>query len=214
MSGLQQAAREQRPSRMKTSVANHLEMHLGLIQEGWSENADGVSLPFQVVRLNPMSGHDVDLFATLGLSNFKLRSRTSAKSIRCELVIMAHGRARALVGVLQQVATELIEAQWALLRGDVVGPRGPLVEGSLLEALYASIPVYFRKEFASCDTELGPVVFIWLIPISVEEAELVRRIGWPALEQKLEEKDPDLSDLFQPTIVSPTDLESGPQVMR
>ena len=54
-------------------------------------------------------------------------------------------------GILQQVGLGVLAAERPLLRGEVVGPNGPLLPGSAMEAFYLALPVYLPDEFAWCD---------------------------------------------------------------
>ena len=61
-------------------VVDHLEQHLGEIEGGWSVDADGRPVPFQIVRC-PASGLEGCVaFSTLGLSDHGAlpRERTDA----------------------------------------------------------------------------------------------------------------------------------------
>jgi hypothetical protein len=197
---------------MIPTVVKHLETYLGEIQEGWGEDLCGHSLPFQVVRFARGPKIGTKALATLGFSKQALSSKVSGRIIRSELVMLARDGSKRLPGILQQVALELIQSHSALLRGEVLGPRGALLDGSKMEALYASNPVYFPEPFAACQTEeLGTIVFIWLVPITRDEAHFVRREGWSAFESLLEARDPDLSDLFRDSIVPSTQEDSGPE---
>jgi hypothetical protein len=97
--------------------------------------------------------------------------------------------------LLQQVAVEAVTRGRAYLRGEVIGPRGPLFKDSTVTALYVAIPVYFPDEFSGVDDpDLGTVIFAWLVPITDQEAEFVNRLGWKEFEAKLVKVDPDLLD--------------------
>jgi hypothetical protein len=104
-------------------------------------------------------------------------------------------------GLLQGIANEILDSRQPLLRGDVIGPRGPLVSGSDITSLYAAIPVYFPDSFASCRVGDTSIAIVWLIPISSREAAFVRENGWPAFEELLVQIDPDLTNPFRPSIV-------------
>ncbi|MEV4055690.1 suppressor of fused domain protein [Amycolatopsis sp. NPDC049688] len=164
-------------------LIEHLEARLGTITGGWKH--DG----YQVAEF------DSDWFATIGLSRHPLHSRRSARHLRLELI--TGGRpAEFLPGLLAQVADEVLASGEALLRGDVVGPRGPLVPGSALEAWYAAIPVYQDDEFAAVDLpDNTRAAIVWLAPISAGEAVFCASHGWRAFEDELVRHDPDLLDL-------------------
>lgn len=187
---------------MDPLLIRHIEAYLGRIERGWKMDADLHGMPFQAVRLSGENLPKAKYFSTLGLSNFPLKSRTSDKTILCELVMATHDDGGMSPSLLHQVGQEVVESGHAPLRGDVIGPRGSLIEGATTEALYASIPVYFPDEFASCMIKgTGTVIFIWLIPITDKEADFVNRSGWDAFEDLLEKEDPDLLDLFRSSIV-------------
>lgn len=185
---------------MTSGLVTHLERFAGRIVEGWSKNIDGQSMPFHVAHLQNSATPEQTVYSTLGLSNFALASRRSGKVIRHELVMLTYFDESELgvPGVLQQVGLSAIESGEAYLRGDVIGPRGPLRSGSKMEALYISAPAYFPDEFAVCELETATVVFAWLIPIGANEAAYVRSHGWNAFEERLVEENPDLLDLQRP----------------
>ena len=183
-------------------LVEHLERHLGAIDVGWTRGADGAALPFSVVRFAKGSGPGTVAFCTLGLSRHALRSRTSDRSIRHELLMLVPESLRdgPVPGILQQVGSDALGAHTALLRGDVLGPRGPLLPGSELEALYVAIPVYLPEEFAGFEENGQRGVVAWLVPISAREAGYVADHGWESFEDRLVEADPDLTDPGRPSL--------------
>lgn len=174
-------------------LIDHLERFLGPIEEGWSTDADGRPQAFQVVRFSPDVLPQCSVYVTVGLGRHDLASRTSSRRIKQELVAIVSDEFRPgpIPGVLQQVGAELIRSGSAVLRGDVVGPRGRLVDGSEMEGLYAAIPVYLPDGFGQVDD----IVMVWAVPISRQEAEFVSAKGWQLFEERLVDVDPDLTDL-------------------
>ena len=75
-------------------------------------------------------------------------------------------------GLLQEVALEALRTQTAVLPGDVIGPREPLIGRSRREALYATTPSYFPVDFGSCLEGSVAIAIVWLVPISHGEAHL------------------------------------------
>lgn len=186
-----------------TSLVDHLESHLGRIEVGWSESDEGEPLPFQVVRFSGGPVEGCRVFSTLGLSRYPLLSRVSHKMIRHELVLLARRGFgdKNLPGLLQQLGLECLKDNTAYLRGDVIGPRGVLFDGSTLQALYVAMPAYFPDSFASFQPAEGEaVVMVWLVPISAGEALFVRERGWQSFEDALLRYDPDLSDFTRPPL--------------
>lgn len=181
------------------TLIDHLERYLGEIEGGWSRDADGHQMPFQVARFPHGSGSGTVSFATLGLSRYPLRD-ASGKEIRHELLMIVPERLRegVIPGLLQQVGQESLSAARPLLRGEVIGPRGALVAGSEMEAMYVAIPVYLPDDFAVYDDE--QIVIAWLVPISPSEADFVKSHGWRVFEKCLVKADPDLTDIFRPSL--------------
>lgn len=106
------------------------------------------------------------------------------------------GPVDALASVVEFLVRQLAEGREPLLYGDVVGPAGSLVPGSPMEAIYVCEPTYFPPGFARFVTPEGCEIRTrWLIPIYSGEAQLVGDKGAGALEDLLEEQDPDLLNL-------------------
>jgi hypothetical protein len=184
-------------------VISHIEKFCGPIVQGWSCNADGNKMPFQIVQMQggPIAG--TTTYSTLGLGKIPLRARSSDRVIRQELVILSRSSAvpENLPALLQDVAIEAVLRDYAYVRGEVIGPRGPLFQGSSVAALYVAIPVYFPQEFSTVEYDVGRAVFAWLVPITDQEASLIIEIGWDRFETKLASQDPDLLDFRRASIV-------------
>jgi hypothetical protein len=185
------------------SVIEHFERQLEAIQGGWSVDPDGNEMPFQIVRFARGSGDGTIAFATLGLGRYPLLSPTTGRTIRQEFLLLASADLvnEPFPSLLQEVGEEAVRGGRAFLRGDLVGPRGPLIPKSHLEALYVTVPVYFPDEFATCDSADVPVVIAWLVPVTVAEARYIDSEGWEAFEDRLVEQDPDLVDFGRKSIV-------------
>jgi hypothetical protein len=179
-----------------TTLIEHFERVLGPIHTGWAVDPDGVSMPFQIVRFSGGSDTDSVGYATVGLNRYPLSSPASGRSIRQELMMLVSDSLspELIVSLLWQVGSMALSARRPLLRGDVIGPAGPLFPQSNLTALYVTMPVYFSDEFATFVSDDGEVVISWLVPISTQEADFVMRRGWDAFEDELVEQDPDLVD--------------------
>jgi hypothetical protein len=184
------------------TIIEHLERFLGEIEVGWSRNADGEKMPFQVVRFDHGDRPDTVAFSTLGLSRHALHNWSTGQEVRQELmVIVPRSMSDAPVpALLQQVGEEALSDHHAYLRGQVIGPRGQLFN-TAMEALLVSAPVYLPDEFATCSDEIGNLVVIaWLVPISRQEAEYVGHTGLREFEDRLLEAQPDLTDPFRASL--------------
>src|SRR5690349_20286306 len=93
-----------------SDLVHHLEAHLGAISAGWSQDAEGRSLPFQVALFEKGPIPGTRTLTTLGLSDSRLRLGEGGKRVRQELVILVreqfgYGN---VPGVLQQMASEAL----------------------------------------------------------------------------------------------------------
>lgn len=175
---------------IEQGLPGHLERHLGRIEQGWKFKH------FQVVVYGrEMFGGRA--FTTLGLGRYGLASPVSNKTIHHELLVILPEsvKAKHAVDLLGRVGEKTIEQNLPLLRGDVVGARGPVLPRTRMEGLYVAAPVYLPDEFATYSGPEGEIIIAWLVPISASEVSLVKDKGWSAFEEALIDADPDLVDL-------------------
>ena len=89
-------------------------------------------------------------------------------------------------------------------RGEVLGPAGPLVAGTSMEALYIApaivLPADARRLLLSDDDE---VELLWLIPIHASELAWIQSRGSTAFEAALGPLEPDLLDFARPPLALP-----------
>lgn len=183
----------------------YLESFLGKIERGWSKDADGKEIPFQVVKYSGGPFPNTVTYSTLGLSNEKLASPVSIKQIRQELIFISYSSFgdKNVPGILQQVGLRALKSKNSYLRGEVIGPYGPLFKASELEALYVTIPVYFPDSFHTFNSKSSiSVVQSWLVPITSKEANFVKQNGWDKFEDILEDMNPDLVDFYRTSVVN------------
>lgn len=186
-----------------TGLFEHLESYLGEISGG-TRGDESTPAGVQVVWFGENRPHaGTTTIATLGLSGHHL-AQPGGRGLHQELLmhLPADGQPGNAAGVLFQVASELIARGQGLLRGGVIGPRGPLFGSSQMTALYAAAPVYLPDGFAECDSGTRTIVMTWLVPITDVEARYVRDHGWPAFEDALVAEDPDLVDLSRSPVTA------------
>jgi hypothetical protein len=185
-----------------TYLPDHLELYLGEMSGGVAVHPRAANIHLQVARFDKaLPGAAV--FATLGLSHLRLHSAGSGKVIRQELVMgIGSVSAQALVpGIIEQVADRALATGHALLRGEVIGPWGPIFPGSKVSALYVAPPPYLPDGFAICKAPFGEIVFAWLLPVYENEAEWIRKNGWRAFESLIVEGRPALLDPDRPPLL-------------
>jgi hypothetical protein len=184
------------------NLLEHMEHYLGEITRGWSEDDRG-RMPFQLVEFAGAPGAGPCPVGTIGLSRHELHFSRTGKPVREELIMLLSSTdvtERALA-ILDDLASEALGTHHAYAPGQVIRPRGPVVEGSEMEALYVAAPSYLPDEFGSVDTPDGTVLFAWILPISRAEAEFVETNGRIQFERLLESLDPDLTDLARASVV-------------
>ncbi len=102
--------------------------------------------------------------------------------------------------LLGAVALQAIDSTIKFSRGDILGPAGPLLSTTQMEAFYVTLPTYFDPSLAQVVTGQTAISVYWLIPIYKSEVSIVSSRGWDLFETLLEEHDPDLLDLSRPPI--------------
>ncbi|GAA0794045.1 suppressor of fused domain protein [Spirilliplanes yamanashiensis] len=184
----------------------HLESYLGPIVAG-SGGGERTPEGVQVLRYGPDRPFDGALtLTTLGLSNHHL-AQPGGAGLHQELVLHlpAADPPRNAAAVLFQVAGQLVRSGRGLLRGEVLGPHGPVFGTGTVTALYAAAPGYVPDGFGVCRMPARTVVLTWLVPITAAEAAFVAARGWQAFERALVAEDPDLTDLGRASLAAVRD---------
>jgi hypothetical protein len=186
-----QSGKERLGNLVKPNLVQHLESHLGLINEGWGDTSE-----IKVVAFRDQPHQGVVTYLTLGLSDYLL-PMTHGRKVRQELLVSVYSRynSKDVAAFLVSFSEYIVSQNRALLRGDVVGPSQPLVPNVSANAVYASIPVFFEDDFRTFDGSSPPTVFVWLIPLPSSDAEFVKQSGWDAFEDRLEASEVDFWDL-------------------
>lgn len=185
------------------SIIDFLEKNLGKLKGGWHSSAGDSQNDFQVALFPNVPFEGAATFSTIGVSDYPLWN-AEHKTFFQEAVIVAKKEfgVNNLPGILMQVADSLLDSGHLILRGEVIGPAGPLFEGSKLEALYATSPVYFDTDFHIFkQTSEKEIIIVWLVPITKNEAAYIMEFGWEPFENLLEKVDPDLTDFHRDSIV-------------
>jgi hypothetical protein len=181
-------------------LLRHLERTLGRFRQGYHySEPEGVG--FLEFTNQPVAG--ALTFTTFGVNHHLLRHPSGAL-IRQELLVCQYqpeSSDQSLLPVLSVLATDLVSTHVAIPRGHVVGPNGPIVPGSALEAFYFTEPLYYPEELFECSDREPPTFVLWAIPVSPQEAEFARRNGPDAFEDLLRSRDPDVLDLGRPSFL-------------
>ena len=181
-------------------VIAHMESFLGPIESGWSKTEADKRLPFRVLRFAGVPIPRAATFATLGLSDVTL-ALPDGRLVRQEFVVSVYDKfdSAPIVTALHDVAVDAARLGEALLRGSVCA--GSFELPGLISDLYCAIPLFFPEEFHVWRGSDPPTVFVWLVPITAPERQVVEERGWESFERMLESEDPDLFDIDRPGLL-------------
>jgi hypothetical protein len=151
-------------------VIRHIEAHLGRIDPAvgtWRWRRRGRSTLQAAFRDRPRPG--AVTVCSLGVGHHALCSTRG--HVRQELLLACWGRflSAELAGLLTAAAGYALEPHVALSPGQVLGPAGPLIPGSGLEALLCLEPRLHPATLAVCAATEPPTEFVWLVPVTPAE---------------------------------------------
>ncbi len=182
------------------TIIEHVEKHLGQIDQGWKDNGSDNSL--QVVSFKDTPGETVSTYLSLGLSDQPLEL-SDVKKVRQELVFSVYTMAISsmVVSFMLSLCEAIIGRGKAVLRGEVIPLSKEIVKRIGFDAVYCAIPVFFDDEFCTYDKSSPSTVMVWMLPIYQSEADYIASHGWESFEDLLEEKDPDLCSLERSPVI-------------
>lgn len=189
---------------LTSDLARHIEKYVGPIRHGWNRDIFGNPTPFCVIECEDRLSTDVDVYSTLGLSNFPLRSRSTNKIIRQEIILLQEKKSNVdgVQSILIQLGKECIDSGFAYLRGDAIGPLPFEVDTINNKAIYVTTPSYFEAEFAT--KALGfeeTIIFAWAFWITASEFNFIQKKGWKVFEDILESKGVNVLDFDRKSVV-------------
>jgi len=187
----------------------HLEHHLGPIHNG-ATLCEGVLGAQFLAR--PFA--ESTTFMSVGLSHHVFQ-QSNGNPLRIEFLVACHNKfvdAFNPMSILADLCEQAISLHSVPPRGTVIGPRGKFFETTMMEALYCASPVYFDDALSPFVRLQEPVIIVWLVPITPDEAAYVETHGWSAFEDRLEEVNPDLLDLKRVSVVAPNYAIKGTSV--
>lgn len=180
------------------NAAEHLELHLGQMDRGWSSSSvSGVHAC--LFRDQPVPG--AITLTTLGLGNTIL-SMQDGRTVRQELLFAVHAERSPdeFASLLLHLADGIIATGRALLRGEVLALGSKLATDTTAEAVYATMPSVFPDALATLNGTAPPTVFVWIVPLLPSEVTFVNVSGWSKFEDRLESAQPDLFDISRPPV--------------
>lgn len=181
------------------NIDKHLEKYLGEISTGWSDNN---SPGIQIVLFKSQPSLSTNTYSTLGLSNSVLTIK-GTKKVRQELLLSVNGLLGTNVwtNLLLFISSEMVQKSRALLRGELIEFKEPIINGSDFYGIYVTIPVLFDSNFQVYSNGDSEVVLVWLIPVTRNECIFIHNYGWSKFEDLLEEKNIDLTNLERESVI-------------
>ncbi|MEJ2419121.1 MAG: suppressor of fused domain protein [Exilibacterium sp.] len=182
------------------TIIEHVERHLGVIQQGWKD--DDSDVDFQIISFKDCPSETVSTFLSLGMSK-KILKLNELKNVRQELVFSVYSMtiSNMIVSCLMSLCEAILGQSKAVLRGEVIPLSTELAERIGFSAVYCTMPVFFDDDFCTYDESSPPTVMVWVLPIYKSEADYIAVNGWESFEDLLEEKDPDLCSLEREPVV-------------
>lgn len=182
----------------------HLEDVLGPCVGSWDRQASGTQVSVPLARFDgPFLG--ATTIATVGLSQHVLKQYAHPHTdLRQELLWGAWTRfsSSAVLSRVEDLAELAIKSGVAFQRGECRDYGSPVFPGSPLTGLYFALPGYYPERLTLLEgAHREPVIFMWVVPVSGAEAQLVRKEGWKILEDLFVQRDPDLFDLRRDSLV-------------
>jgi hypothetical protein len=148
----------------------------------WMLGPIGQSLPrFRVRRIAPAEQREPWVYVTVGAWE-----TTADDAHGMEFFLLSPTEDPRHVELLAMVAHLHADVRHHLRVGSTVNIGRPWMEGSAADHLLVSLPYPYGPALERCELPERHVQFLWLVPITAAEANLVRSHGLEALERLLE----------------------------
>jgi hypothetical protein len=154
----------------------------------WTLSPIGRSLPrFRVRRIAPANRRDPWVYVTVGAWE-----ATADDAHGTEFLLLSPSEDARHVELLSMVANFHADARYRLTVGSTTNIGRPWMDGSAADHLLVSLPYPYGPALELCQLRERHVRFLWLVPITAAEADLVRSQGLEALERLLEQSKVDV----------------------
>jgi len=144
---------------------------------------------FHVLRVDPARPLDAWVYVSIGAS-------TSAENSGLEFFIMAPAKDDQIVETLAMVAHFQSFEAHPLSLGSIINIGRPWFPNSPFDHLVVTLPYPFGPKLEVAEGAR----FVWLVPISADEATFIRESGFEAFEDRLESSNVDVIDPKRPAI--------------
>jgi Suppressor of fused protein (SUFU) len=142
---------------------------------------------FRVRQIAPVAPADPWVYVTVGAWE-----ATADQAHGTEFLLLSPEENPLHVELLAMVTNLHADDRYPLEIGSVVNIGRPWMEGSTADHLLVSVPYPYGPALEQCELGDRHVRFLWLVPITASEANLVRTRGLEALERLLEQSNVDV----------------------
>jgi hypothetical protein len=162
----------------------------------WTLGPITQALPrFRVRRIAPIGANESWVYATVGAWE-----ATATDHHGTEFILVSPDDDARHIELLSMIANFHADPRFFLTVGSTVEIGRPWMDGSAADRLLVSLPYPFGPALEHCDLGERHIRFLWLVPITGAEDELIRTDGLDALEQLFEQTNVDMSDPRRPSV--------------
>ncbi len=161
-------------------------------QKRWTPGPGTRALPdLEVLEIGPGPRLNRWTYVTAGASDAGLR--------RLEYLAIGDAPRDTYVELLTMVAYYAIEQRLGL--GHTIPIGRPLIEGSVCEHVYLSLPYLFGPKFEVIERAPESRQILWVFPITADEKRLLLDSGLDALEERLESRNVEYWSPYRKSVV-------------
>jgi hypothetical protein len=163
----------------------------------WDEGGVVPNLPeLAVLRVAPATADGAWLYVSAGASDPPLED-----GFGIEFLLLAPAAEKLATKLVAMVANLHADPRYPMSLGQVVEIGQAWLPGGSADHLLVSLPTIFDPELEWLSDRERNVRFVWLVPITAPEAELARKRGYLALQEKLGAAQLDVSALVRDSAV-------------
>ncbi|UKB85264.1 suppressor of fused domain protein [Chryseobacterium sp. MEBOG06] len=165
-------------------ITEHLEKYIGKISRRADIKNKRYNHTISFYDNIPFGG--TRTYTTLGLNRY-----FTDYSIEFVLVCLSQYNENEIASFLTAFSEYLIDNKKGVQKGDVISFDFTMTSETQMDSLYFTFPFYFYDDLQQLELEDKSVIFLLIVPIYREEADLIREKGWDLFEEFMEEKTVD-----------------------
>ena len=151
---------------------------------------------FSVCQIEPAKPDDEWVYITMGASEIH-----APNNQHVEFFVLSAREEPMLVDTMAMLANLHANPEHSLCLGKMINIGRPWTRNSKCNHFLVSLPYTLGKDFEWFAKDEIKIRFLWLLPITLSEAEYARINGVEALEQKFEEKGVEYLDPNRQSVI-------------